>query len=261
MSDDAKYRWCKIQEATRTARRQPMVSNNPVIRCGAAGVVAVIALVFAGGAAAGMFTTAATLSDFNIDWSEDTVIYVTPSLDQVVFEINEADNQVVLTSVDGAAAEVDRQRGGWAGTLKHRGEAGSTGPNSYDGNYTTFGALQEFQSVGEGVEMTLDAMEPAGGDRLGASGYPSWLGFLLSGPSTGAHANDLRVYGVYVHVAGLTEDYWARLLQSDSAGSFLEVRSSAMAAGGENRAEMPTPATPLLLLAGMVGWRMMRHRV
>jgi hypothetical protein len=238
-----------------------MLSDNPVFRCGAAGVTALIALVYAGGAAAGMFTTAATLSDFNIDWSEDTVIYVTPSLDQVRLRVDDADNKVLLTSVDDANAKIDDKDGDWSGSLTLMGERGVKGPTSYDGSYTTFGALQEFRSVGEGVEMTLDAMESTGGDPAGDSGFPSWLGFLLSGPTTGVHANDLRVYGVYVYVAGLTEEYWARLLQSDNRSSFLEPTSALNVASGDNRAEMPTPATPMLLLAGMIGWRIMRRRV
>lgn len=238
-----------------------MLSDNPVFRCGAAGVTALIALVYAGGAAAGMFTTAATLSDFNIDWSEDTVIYVTPSLDQVKLRVDDADNKVVLTSVDGASAKTEGKNGGWSGSLTLMGERGVRGAKSYDGSYTTFGALQEFQSVGEGVEMTLDAMESTGGDPAGDSGFPSWLGFLLSGPTTGVHANDLRVYGVYVYVAGLNEEHWARLLQSDKTGNLLDLARAAPVAGGDNRAEMPTPATPLLLLAGMIGWRIMRRRV
>jgi hypothetical protein len=233
-----------------------MFSNYPVFRCGAAGVVALLALVYAGGAAAGMFTTANSLADFNIDWSEDRVIYASPSLDQVALEIRETDNKVVLTSVDAAPVQTWTDGGGWHGQVTL---AAAGGQGTGDGSYLAFGALQEFGTTGEGVEMTLDAMESAGGDATGVAGYPSWLGFLLTGPSTGAYANDLRAYGVYVHVAGLTEEYWARLLESGSVTNLLEAPGARLASA-EYGAEMPTPATPLLLLAGVVGWRMMRRR-
>jgi hypothetical protein len=177
----------------------------------------------------------------------------------VEFEIAPTDNTVILTAVEGAEAQAGLAPYGWHGTLTLRGEQVNKGLSSADGGYVAFGTLQEFDTVGEGIEMTLNAMESAGGGPSGAGGYPSWLGFLLTGPSTGANGNDLRSYGVYVHVAGLTEEYWATLLESNPGGSLM-ASSAAAVAGAEYDAAMPTPATPLLLLAGMVGWRLMRLR-
>jgi hypothetical protein len=236
-----------------------MMIHDPVFRYGAAGVAALAALVCAGGAAAGMFTTADSIADFNIDWAEDKIIYAAPRLDQVELRISGIDNTVVLASVDRAVAKLwsEDSDTDWTARLTLSGARAGSQPTAYKGSYTTFGTLQEFDSTLDGVEMTLNAMESAGGDPTPA-GHPTWLGFLLSGPSTGSDANDLLAYGVYVYVAGLTEEYWSELQQSGSIPNLPEFATTQ--ARTANDAEMPTPATPLLLLAGMVGWRILHRR-
>ncbi|MCG6940768.1 MAG: hypothetical protein LJE69_05910, partial [Thiohalocapsa sp.] len=63
-------------------------------------VLACVALFGAGGAAAEIFTTSASVQDFRFD-ELDHVLYTNPSLDQVSMELS-ADNRVVITSIDGA---------------------------------------------------------------------------------------------------------------------------------------------------------------
>jgi hypothetical protein len=235
-----------------------MMIHDPVFRCGAAGLAALLALVCAGGATAGMFTTASAMPNFNIDLDENRVIYDGPALEDVQLVINESNNQVVLTSADSAAVKIwgEGSDGNWAAKVTLKGAPGANGPNSYDGSYVTFGTLQEFQSTSEAVDMTLSALGYASAPSSSAA-HPNWIGLLLSGPSTGSQANNLLAYGLYVYFAGLNEEHGAQRHQRGSRSNLPDSDISTVASVSP---EVPTPATPLLLMAGMIGWRIMRRR-
>lgn len=224
-----------------------MLMKEPVLRRSAAAIFALFALVCAGGASAKIFTTSASVQDFRFD-DQDLVLYTNPSLDQVTLELT-ADNQVVLTSIDGA--EYSTEAGGEVlGTLNLGGSSNGAG---YSGSYMIFGSLPsgETSSFGKLMTGTLDAMQSAP-DGLS-------LAFLfLDGPATGSLGTHYQSVGIFARVAGLDEEDWIR--QYNSSASIMNLIAEPAPGQELVRPAAPIPATPLLLLAGLFGLRFVRRR-
>lgn len=222
-----------------------MLTKEPVLRRSAAAVLALFALVGAGNAAAKIFTTSASVQDFRFD-EQDLVLYTNPSLDQVSLELT-PNNEVVLTSVRHAAVSLTRG-GDVVGSL-NLGGAGRGGNQGWD--YMMFGSLppSEQSSTGKLVRGSLEAMQSA---REGDS-----LSFLfVDSPATGLRGAQYLSIGIFAHVAGLDVEQWIR--QHDSAASFMNLAAEPSAPNPAQ--QIPTPTTPLLLLAGLLGLRYVRRR-
>jgi hypothetical protein len=236
-----------------------MLSNQPVLRRGAAGISAFLALIYAGSAAAGIFSTDKMLGDFNVDRDNDRIIYSHPSLDRVELRTSATDNRLTVVAVKRGEPEDAEPSRGWGGSkLRLSTDRGAGWPKSY---VQTFGVLQEFDSVGDGVKVTLEAMESDGENPTHPNGHPMGLGFLLAGPGTDAHTTRLRKYGLYGHPHGVREEEWAARMQT-GASSIVNMESdpTTQVAGAPSSGEMPAPATSVLLLAGLLGWRAVRGR-
>jgi hypothetical protein len=210
-------------------------------------LLALAALVGAGSANALVFTTSASVQDFRFD-AQDLVLYTNPSLDQIKLELT-PNNEVILTSIEGAG--FSRTEGGEVvGTLNLGGSKSGT---DFRGKYTIFGSLtpSEQASTLERMEGTLDAMQSAP--------HGQSLAFLfVDGPATGILGTQYQSVGIYTHVAGLDVEDWLRQssLITGSSARLMEPTASGQGLAGASNVSIP--ATPLLLLAGLLGLRALR---
>lgn len=211
-------------------------------------VLACVALFGAGGAAAEIFTTSASVQDFRFD-ELDHVLYTNPSLDQVSMELS-ADNRVVITSIDGADVSTDPGGNDVVGKLQLTGTRVGDG---YRGEYYLhFGTMIDTETASTSYLMNgaLDAME-SGTDDDG-------LKFLFSGPTTGAKGTEYQRFGLFAEVAGIGVEDW--LNQYDASASTMNLVASADTDPDFSSPAAPIPATPLLLLTGLFGLRFARGR-
>jgi hypothetical protein len=228
-----------------------MFDHQPALRRGAAAVLTCAALLGAGTASAKIFTTSASVQDFRFD--QDRVLYTTPSLDQVSWELTES-NQIVMTSIDEAELRTGLGNDGEVvGTLNL---GGGMGPDGYQGQYeyTMFGSLPpaEQTSIVELVSGALDAMQSAPNEQS--------LAFLFSGgPATGSAGTLYQSVGIFAVVYGISDMDWLAQYVRGGGQSPLAF-TTASVDGPDNLPAAPLPATPLLLLAGLLGLRLAQRR-
>jgi hypothetical protein len=228
-----------------TLTKETMLRRSPAA---ISALLALAGLVVAGSANALVFTTSASVQDFRFD-AQDLVLYTNPSLDQIKLELT-PNNEVILTSIEGAG--FSRTEGGTVlGTLNL---GGSKSGEDFRGKYTIFGSLtpSEQASTLERMEGTLDAMQSAP--------HGQSLAFLfVDGPATGSLGAEYHSIGIYAQIAGLDVEDSARQA-SLMRGSIIPLTEPASAQGLARASAISIPATPLLLLAGLLGLRLARRR-
>ena len=227
-----------------------MFRKRPVWSCSAARVVVCAALLGAGDAAANMFSTSDSLRDFVFNNLGD-VVYSNPALDQVSLELS-ANNEVLITSVNNADLSTDPNGGDVVGKLKLTRDEDEDGDRA---EYYLFGSLPDpdKESTGYLVTGTMDAMQ-SGSENQG-------LSYLFSGRVTAIEGVKYQQFGLFAEPFAIDEVLWAT--QYDPSASALNLYlkvTSANDLSDTAGSEMPVPATPFLLLAGLIGLRLARRR-
>jgi hypothetical protein len=214
---------------------------------GSAAIVAILALVCAGNASANMFSASESMSDFR--FRNGRVVYTDPDLRDAKLEF--ADNGVILSSTE-AGIEGGNRPGEVIGRLNLGGKGARNG--NFPGQYTSFGSRQSASesSTTRLIEDTLDTVQPDGAEQS--------LGFLtMNTLTTGDLGTKLLSEGMYATVAGLTEQ--EAMMQRKLGKAAFPVNAPDDPDGVSSSASaVPIPATPLLLLAALVGLRFSRPR-
>jgi len=222
-----------------------MDSHNLSLRQSAASLLFLLAVAGAGPVAAGMFATEAAVSNFT--FVDGNVEYSTPPIGEVAVALS-PDNAVVLKvrNADGSRSVFDPESGF---TAKLNLGAKMTSGTAGVGSLLIFGSIPSAQDSDSDELMsgTLDAMQ---GDEDAGS-----LAFLVPDqPTTGTLAQQYQSIGIYAHPAGSDPVDWAR--QSTARlGSILDTPGANLGLTQEPSptAAIPTPATALLILAGVFG--------
>jgi hypothetical protein len=213
--------------------------------------LAVLAAACAGEAFAGMFATEAAVGDFTFERGQ--VVYTLPSVAELQRGL--ASDSVLGPSAVGGSSSTDLAR------FNPRLRVGPSPDDSQRpgaGGVMTFGSIPpaEDSDTLELMKGVLDSMQIDGGDDS--------LAFLVPDSSaTGALANEFRSFGLYSVVSGLDVVDW--LGQHSSAGSvsdltFSQLEREAAGQGAGGTSAIPSPATPLLMLAGLLSLRFLGRR-
>jgi hypothetical protein len=223
-----------------------MLGKNLRLSRGVVMLLACIALTGAGNGVAKTMPT--TLPDFSFTDAGE-VVYSPPSLDKITVRVD--DNEVVITPTTDEDLYNKPIDSGGTGNLNLGSDLNG---NSRDGLYLIFGARQptEGTSTVEVVEGTLDAF------KSNVDKDP--LLYIFSGvAATGAEGVQYQSVGIFAWVAGLDDESWIR--QHDAAqGSYTQLLSGGPLSEPTDRNETPIPATPFLILSGLLGLGWLRRR-
>jgi hypothetical protein len=223
-----------------------MLGKNLRLSRGVVMLLACIALTGAGNGVAKTMPT--TLPDFSFTDAGE-VVYSPPSLDKITVRVD--DNEVVITPTTDEDLYNKPIDSGGTGSLNLGADLNG---NSRDGLYLIFGARQptEGTSTVEVVEGTLDAF------KSNVDKDP--LLYIFSGvAATGAEGVQYQSVGIFAWVAGLDDESWIR--QHDAAqGSYTQLLSGGTLSEPTDRNETPIPATPFLILSGLLGLGWLRRR-
>jgi hypothetical protein len=223
-----------------------MLGKNLRLSRGVVMLLACIALTGAGNGVAKTMPT--TLPDFSFTDAGE-VVYSPPSLDKITVRVD--DNEVVITPTTDEDLYNKLIDSGGTGNLNLGSDLNG---NSRDGLYLIFGARQptEGTSTVEVVEGTLDAF------KSNVDKDP--LLYIFSGvAATGAEGVQYQSVGIFAWVAGLDDESWIR--QHDAAqGSYTQLLSGGPLSEPPDRNETPIPATPFLILSGLLGLGWLRRR-
>jgi len=238
-----------------------MLDGKPGLTRGAAVPLALVGLIGAGVASAKPFTTSDSVKDFRMD--QDKILYTTPSLDQVLWQLTEDQGSWQLTERNQVV--IIEQAEVRTGSSKDSDIAGtpslkiSLWDKGYRGRYMIFGSRDSGDSESTSRLMTgaLEAMQSAGDEAS--------LAFMFTGrPTTGSDGITYQSIGIYASVYGISDqDFLAHYnrqplsipLGAPSSRGRMDREATNASAG-----ETPLPATPLLVIAGLVGLGILRRR-
>lgn len=224
-----------------------MLDDKPGLTRGAAVLLAFVALIGAGVASAKPFTTSDSVKDFRVD--QDKILYTTPSLDQVTWDLTERNQVVIIEKAElrtGPSQDSDI-----AGTLNLKISLWDKGSR---GRYMIFGSRDsgDSESTTRLMSGTLEAMQSASDEES--------LAFMFTGrPTTGSDGIAYQSIGIYASVYGMKDRDFLRHINRQSLSSTGPTQASASGLSGSS-GEMPLPATPLLIIAGLVGLGILRRR-
>ncbi|WP_462328271.1 hypothetical protein [Thiohalocapsa halophila] len=229
-----------------------MLDDKPGLKWGATVLGVLVALFGAGVATAKPFTTSDSVKDFRMD--QGKILYTTPSLDQVSWQLTERNQVVMIEQAElrtGLSSNSDV-----AGSLNlkiSRGDKGSRG------RYMIFGSRDsgDRESTSRLMTGALEAMQSASDEES--------LAFMFTGrPTTGSDGITYQSIGIYASVYGISDQDFLPHYNSQPLSIPLGAqrptgrrdRQAANAPAGE----APLPATPLLVIAGLVGLGILRRR-
>ncbi|MBK1630983.1 hypothetical protein CKO31_09570 [Thiohalocapsa halophila] len=227
-----------------------MLDDKPGLKWSATVLVVLVALFGAGVATAKPFTTSDSVKDFRMD--QGKILYTTPSLDQVSWQLTERNQVVMIEQAElRTGLSSDSAVAGSLNLKISRGDKGSRG------RYMIFGSRDSGDSESTSRLMTgaLEAMQSASDEES--------LAFMFTGrPTTGSDGITYQSIGIYASVYGINEQDFLAHYNSQPLSIPLGAQSSRMDRQAANApaGEAPLPATPLLVIAGLVGLGILRRR-
>jgi hypothetical protein len=227
------------------ARRHSMFATDLALKHAVTGVIALLTLVGAAGASAKMLT--AKVDDFRFDGKERTVQYTNPSLDLVV--------PMLATEDRVGSAPVDEgENGSVAGESRLRDIVDRldldvrSEPWRNDAAYLRFGTLPSLKddSTASLTTLTVGAMQATANDLS--------LAFMVADrPAVGNLAKKILSARIYTEYAGIPLEDSVRLTGGEGLIGGELAPPQAGAGGAAGGTAVPIPATPALLLAGLIG--------
>jgi hypothetical protein len=215
-------------------------------------MVAYAALFGAGSASAGMFATPEGLPDVSVD--DDQVVYTTPNLNDISLQITASNKLVLMSARNGGVRSNDRwrERLNLGGSRRGGGRSGNF--LGHERSYVTFGGLQPAASLSATENVSASLLAMASGENDKGSLY-----FLLRGRTTTAREGLLnQSNGLYDELPGLPPERSARMM-AEHRGASSNLPAGPPVDSSDPSSEMPVPGSAMLLVAGILGWRLI-HR-